>query len=108
MQDLYEQFQEQYLGEIPDDLWMRFPKYVTGYAEELAANLPLWMKVRKYQNGYAPAADKFLRDGVWKKPPKPQQMGELPPEATRPPPGQHVDEIQQELEKRRKAAAPNG
>jgi len=77
---LYEQFCAQFLGEIPADLWQRFDRYVTGFADVLVENLPLWMKCQKYQNGFAPNADRWLKSGVWKLPPKPQQMGEKPAE----------------------------
>lgn len=73
--DVFEFFCATFIGEIPDDLHDRFLGYVTGHPDELLANLPLWMQTRKYQEGYGTNADKFLKSGIWKKPPREELYG---------------------------------
>lgn len=67
----YEFFRENFIGEVPDDLWRYFNQWVQGdSAELLLANLPLWMQTRKYANGFGSKAVDFLKSGIWKKPPR--------------------------------------
>lgn len=66
----YEFFCREYIGEVPQDLWQRFGRYVNGHLGELVTNLPLWMRTRKYAEGYGGNGEKFLRSGVWRAPPR--------------------------------------
>lgn len=72
--DAYEYFKLEYIGEVPHDLWQRFPQYVNGAVDLLVANLSAWMRTRKYSDGFGGNADRFLRSGVWRAPPKPELM----------------------------------
>jgi hypothetical protein len=75
----FEWFCGQFRGEIPSDLWQRFPGYVNT-PEKLRAlrfNVPLWMQTPKFLGGYGMDADKFLGKGYYLR---------KPPESTRDPP----------------------
>jgi hypothetical protein len=70
-------FSAEYPGEVPDNLWQNFGRWVRSADDIrlLQENLPLWKATRKYQEGYAPGAIKFLRDGYYRKKPPPELAG---------------------------------
>lgn len=76
--ELFDEFCAEYPGEVPANLWQKFGLWVNTPEDAalLRQNLPLWKVSPKYASGYAPRADKFLRDGLYKRaPPAEMQNG---------------------------------
>lgn len=68
--DLYGFFVQEYgkVSPVPDDLWLRFGKYVDGESAHLLRNnLLSYTQSERYQQ-FAPAPEKFLREKIFKHP----------------------------------------
>lgn len=75
-QDPYDEFCHEFKGPIPENTWQEFAAQVST-PERLTAlrvNMPLWQQTMRYRDGFHDAV-KFLRSGVWLRPPKPEIVG---------------------------------
>lgn len=66
----FDHFREVFVGAIPDTTWRVFGAVVQSVADLHAVihNTRLWMRTKRYADGFHDA-EKFLRSGVWRRPP---------------------------------------
>jgi hypothetical protein len=72
-EDPFDEFCREFVGPIPENTWQEFGAQIST-PERLTAlrtNLPLWQRTARYRDGFHDAV-KFLKSGVWLRPPKPE------------------------------------